>query len=141
MFLDAVHMHAESQIFARLEPTCFKFFLQEKRIRTEIDVLLALDQLLDDLGDLRMQERLPAWDRNHRRATLVHGLHALLNGEVSLENMSRELDLAASRACQIAAQKRFEHQNEGVFASTTKLLSEDITCDRPHLADWYWHMK
>ena len=43
VFLDAVHMHAECQIFTRLKPTRFKFFLQEKRIRAEIDVFLALD--------------------------------------------------------------------------------------------------
>ena len=123
VFLDAVHMHAECQIFARLEPTCFEFFLQEKRVRAEIDVLLSLDQFLDDLGNLRMQERLAAGNRNHRSATLIHGLHALCNGEVSLENMGRELNLPASRACQIAAQKRFKHQNERIFSTTTKLLS------------------
>ena len=48
----AVHVDAERQVLARLEQV--DLFLQQQRVGAEVDVLLARDQALDDLVDLRV---------------------------------------------------------------------------------------
>ncbi len=58
--------------------------LQFQRIRAEIDVLLALDETIDDLDNLRMQQRLPARQRNHRHTALFNSGKALRSAELLL---------------------------------------------------------
>src|SRR6185312_3871481 len=55
---DAVEMDAERQVRRRRE--LIEALLEPKRVGAEVDELLALDDLRDDLFDLRMQQRLAA---------------------------------------------------------------------------------
>ncbi len=45
----------------------------------------------------------------------------------------RILNFAASRACQVAAEQRLQHQHERVAFSPLQLLLEDVRGNRPHL--------
>ena len=101
MFSLAVHVYGKRQVLARLEQV--QLFLQQQGIGAQVDVLLPRHQPLDDLGDLRMQQRLAARNRHHRRAALVHRLEALFRRELLLQNVRRILNLPASRARQVAA--------------------------------------
>jgi hypothetical protein len=54
----AIQMHGEGEVLRRRE--LVNALLELKRVGAEIDVLLARDQAVDDLDDLRMQQRLAA---------------------------------------------------------------------------------
>jgi len=49
------------------------------------------------------------------------------------QDMSRILDFAASRAGQIAAEERLQHQHERIAFAPRELLLQDVRCDRPRL--------
>ena len=91
-----------------------ELFFQQQRVRAEIDVLLARHQTFDDLVDLRMHQRLAAGDRNHRRAAFLDRLEALLRRQVHLQDVGGILNLAASRAGQVAAEQRLQHEHQRI---------------------------
>lgn len=131
VFALAVHVNGKGQILARLEK--IQLLLQKQGIRAEIDVLLARNESLDDLVDLWVHQRLAAGDGNHRRPAFIHGLEALLRAQFRLQNVRGVLDLSATGACQVAAEKRLEHQHKRVAFVPCNLLLEDVRGDRPHL--------
>src|SRR5215469_1849569 len=53
--------------------------------------------------------------------------------------MGRVLDLAASGAGQVAAEKRLKHENKRVLLASSELLAYDIARRGPHLRNRYWH--
>src|SRR5664280_897699 len=65
----AVHVHRERQVLAGLEQVNLLF--EQQSVGAQVDVLLARDQAVDDLGDLRMHQRLAAGNGHHRRTALV----------------------------------------------------------------------
>ena len=133
----AVHVDRECQVLARLEQV--DLFLEQQRVGAEVDVLLARDQAVDDLGDLRMHQRLAAGDGHHRRAALVDRAEALLGREVLLEHVRGILDLAAAGASQVAAEQRLQHQHQRIALAAVELLLQDVGRDRPHLRNWNTH--
>jgi hypothetical protein len=50
-----------------------------------------------------------------------------------LTNVCGILDFAAAGAGQIAAQKRFQHQDERVVLASFQPLADDVGSRRPHL--------
>jgi hypothetical protein len=80
-----VHVNGEAQILAGLEQV--QLFFQQQRVGAEIDIFLARDQAFNNLGDLRMHQRLAAGDRNHGRSALVDRLEAVFYGERSFFRM------------------------------------------------------
>src|SRR3984893_15121506 len=76
---------------------------------------------------------------NHRRAALVHGLEAFFGRQFLFQNVRWILDLAATRAGQIAAEERFEHQDKGIALTALDFLIQDVRGYRPHLRNRYWH--
>ena len=136
-FAAAVEVYAEGEIFAGLEEINFLF--QQQRVGAEIDVFLAGDQALDDLGDPGMHERLAAGDGNHGRATLIHSAEAFLGRELFLEDVGGILDLAASGASQVAAKQRLQHEHERILLAPRKFLAQYVRRDRPHLRHGYGH--
>src|SRR5882724_727690 len=86
-----------------------------------------------------MQERLAARDRNHRGAAFVHGLETLLRRKLSLEDVSRILDLAATGTGEVAAEQRLKHKDEWILFASGDLLPEHITSHRPHLRNGNTH--
>ena len=131
MFALAVHVNAERQILAGLEQ--IQLFLQQQRVRAQIDVFLARDQALDDLVDLRVHQRFAAGDGNHRRAAFVDGFEAFFRAQFLLQNMGGILNLAAAGARQIAAEKRLKHQHKRIALAPRNLLLQHVRGDRPHL--------
>ena len=90
-----------------------KLFFQKQRVRAQIDVLLARDQTGDDLVDPRMQQRLAAGNRDHRRARTPPPRGSTPPASAPLQNVRRVLDFAAAGARQVAAEQRLQHSTSG----------------------------
>ena len=112
VLLLAVHVDGEGEVLARREEV--QLFAQEQRVGAHVDVLLARDEALHDLVDLRVHERLAAGDGDGRDAAFVDRAEAFFRREMLLQNMAGILDFPASRARQIAAIERLQHQHERV---------------------------
>src|SRR5215831_13153515 len=54
--------------------------------------------------------------------------------------MSGVLDLAATRAGEITAEERLEHQDEGVASAARELLLDDVARHREHLGQRHTHL-
>ena len=104
----AIHMDGEAQILAGLEKV--QLFLEQQRVGTHVDILLARDQAFDDFVDLGVKQRFAAGNGDGGRAAFIGGLEALFGAHVLLQDMSGILDFAAARASKIAAEKRLQHE-------------------------------
>ena len=135
MFFLPIHVHAKRQVLRRLEQPRFQLFFEQQRVSTEVDVLLARDEPLDNFLDLRMEQRLAAWNRNHRRAAFFRRIKALLRSEMTLENVRGILNLATARAGEIAAKERLQHEHQRVALAPAQLLCQHIASDGPHLTE------
>ena len=120
----AIEMNREGQVLRRreLRQTPLEF----QGIRAQVDVLLARNEAVDDLHNLRMQQRLAARKGDHGRAALIHRGKALLRGQLLLKNVGRILHLAAAGARQVAAEERLQHQHQGIALYASELLLQDI---------------
>ena len=127
----AVEMHGEGEVLRRRE--FGQAALEFERVGAEVDVLLARDEAVDDLDDLRMQQRLAAGDRHHGRAALFDRGEALLGRELLLEDVRRILHLAAAGAGQVAAEERLQHEHQRIALVALEPVLEDVGCNRPHL--------
>ncbi len=132
-----VHVDAEREVLARLE--LVELGLEQQRVRAEVDVLLAGHQPLDDLLDVRVQQRLAAGDGDHRGPALVDGLEAVGRRQLLLQHVGRVLDLPAPGAGQVAAEQRLQHQHQRVVLVAAELLAEHVAGHGPHLRDRYGH--
>ena len=90
----AVEVNREGQVLRRRELR--QAALQFERVGAQVDVLLARDQPVDDLDDLRMQQRLAAGDGHHGRAALFHCGEALFGREHA--SSERAADTAPCRS-------------------------------------------
>ena len=59
--------------------------------------------------------------------------------EIALENMGRVLDLAATRASQVAPEQRLQHHHQRVAFSAVQLLAHDVARHGPHLGNRHSH--
>jgi hypothetical protein len=137
MFLLAVHVDAEGEVFAGLEE--IDFFLQKQGVGAEVDVFFALDEAFNDFLDLGMEEGFAAGDGDHGSAAFFNSIEALLGSEVFLEDVWRVLDFAAAGAGEVTAEEGFEHEDEGVPFIAAELLFEHVRGDGPHLGEGYGH--
>ena len=71
--------------------------------------------------------------------TTGDGLHAVFVRELGLQDVRGVLDLPATRAGEIAAVERLEHQRERVALATLELLLGQIQGHRRHLRNGYRH--
>ena len=127
----AVHVDGEGQVLRRREQV--ELLAEEQRVGAEVNVLLARDQAGDDLGDLRVHQRLAAGDGDHRGAAFLDRAETFVGREVLLEDVRGVLDFAAAGAGEVAAEERLEHQDERVALATAQALAKNIGSDRPHL--------
>src|SRR5690606_7008245 len=95
----------------------------------EADELLALHQLLHDLADLLVEQRLAARDGDHRRPALLHGVDAFLHREPLVEDVVGVIDLAAAGAGEIAAEQRLEHEHQREPLVALDALLDEIGAD------------
>lgn len=115
------------------------FLFQKKSVGAQINIFLAGDQACNDLANLRVHERLAAGDGNHGRAAFFDGAKTFFRSEIRFEDVGGILNLAASRAGQIAAEERLEHEHERVLLATGELLAQDVARNGPHLGYGNWH--
>ncbi len=80
-----------------------------------------------------MDQRLATGDADHRRATFLDGVEALLRAKALVENVIRILDLAAAGAGEVAAEEGFKHQNQRIALATAKFLGDHVGGDCPSL--------
>src|SRR4029077_3899195 len=102
-------------------------------------VLLALDQLGDDLVDLRVHERLPAGDGHHRRAALLDRPDRLVHRHPLLQERVRLLDLPAPGALEVAREQRLQLDQEGELVMARQLLAHQVGPDPQALSQWHGH--
>ncbi len=76
LFALAIHVNGKGQILAGREEV--QLFFEQQRVGAEVDVFLARDQAVNDLGNLRMHQGLAAGDADHRRATFFDGAETFL---------------------------------------------------------------
>src|SRR3974377_182121 len=103
-----------------------QLLFEQQRVRAQRDELLPGDQAFDDLANLAVNERLAARNGDHGRATLIGSLEAFLDREASIENRIGIVDFPATRAGEVAAEQRLQHQNQRIAPAPQKLLLEDI---------------
>jgi len=87
--------------------------VQQQAVRAEVDVALALDDLLDELRELGIDRGLAAADRDDGSTRALDGVDALTNREPVLELPRVALDRATD-AGEVAGVERLEHQDERV---------------------------
>ena len=125
--LRSVEMDAEREVRRRLEFVERRF--ETNRVRAEIDELLALDEFDHELIDLRMQQRFAAGDGDDGRTALIDSCEHLLEREMVPQHFDRMLNLAAAVARKVAAEERFEHQNERILVAACETLPDHIRSD------------
>ena len=90
-------------------------------------------------GDLAVQQRLPAGNRHHRRAALIHSLKASLDAQALIEDLVGIIDLAAAGAGEIATEQRLQHQHQRIALAPRQVLAEDVAADAELLQKWDAH--
>ena len=104
----AVDVDGEREVGRRLEVELVPALADEFGVRAQVDVLLALDELVDHDVDLRVHQRLTAGDRHHRRAALLDRGDGPLDRHALAQQVVRLLDLAAAVALEVAREQRLE---------------------------------
>src|SRR6266540_4337451 len=115
-------------------------FSLSKMALVQVDVFLPLDELDHQLVDVGVHQRLAPGDAHDGSAALLHGLDALLDRQVLLEDLRGVLDLAAAGAGEVASEKRLEHEDQGVPLPAAELLLDHVARDRIHLGHRYAHL-
>ena len=126
-------MHGKREVVGRFELVEIRF--EADGVGAEIHELLTLDQAANDFVDLRMQQRLAARNRNHGRAAFFGGRKAFGRRKMAAQHFDRMLDLAAARAREVAAKKRFEHKRQGILLASHELLFDDVSADHGSLLE------
>ena len=120
-------MHRPHEIRARLEQ--HEPLHHQQCVRAQVDELAPRDNAGGDLCDFLVQERLAACDRNDGRAAFVHGVQAFVDRQPLIQDLVGIIDLAAARACEVAAKQRLEHQHERIAFSACELLANYVRAD------------
>src|ERR1700733_7790626 len=114
-----VEVNREGQVRRRL--VLVDVLREQDRIGAQIYEFLARDDARDDLRHLLVDQRLAAGNGDHRRAALVDRLERILDAHALLQDLLRIVDLAASRAGEIALEQGFQHEHQGEALYATKL--------------------
>src|ERR1700731_3104085 len=76
---------------------------------------------------------------DHGRAALIDRGQGVLDGDALVKNGVGIVDLAATRASEIAAKQRLQHQHKRIAFAARKMLSNDIGADSYNLSEGYAH--
>ena len=106
-----------------------QLLLHQQRIGAEIDKFLPRDDAAHDFGELLVQQRLTAGDRNDRRAAFVDGVQRVFNRHILVQNGVWVVDLAATGASQVTPEQRLQHQHQRVSLLAGQALTDDVTTD------------
>ena len=103
--LQAVDVDREREVRAGLEVELVEPLAHQFGVGAEVDVLLALHQLVDHVVDLRVHQRLAARDRDHGGAALLHRGDRPLDRHPLTQQVRGLLDLAAPVALEVAGEQ------------------------------------
>ena len=131
----AVDVHGEREVGRRLEVELVPALAHELGVGAQVDVLLALDQFVDHLVDLRVHQRLAAGDRHHRRAALLDRADRLLDRHALAQQVVRLLDLAAAVALEVAGEQRLQLDDQRELVPPPDLLLEQVPADTERLGE------
>ncbi len=106
----AVQMHVQEEAVGR--PEAGQLLADEHAVGTQVDVLLALEDLGHQLFDRGIDHRLAAADADDRRAALVDRRQALLDGQLVLDRRGVLANPPAAGAGQVAGVQGLEHQHQ-----------------------------
>src|SRR5690606_6281238 len=123
----AVQVDRECQVRRRL--VLIDLLLEQQRVRAQVDELLARDDALDALRPLFTNQRLAARNRDDGGAALVDGTQRFLDRHPLAQNLVGIVDLAATRASEVALEQRLEHEHERIALVALELLLEDVARD------------
>ena len=101
----------------------------EHAVRADIDDAALREQPGHQFLDLGIDQRFAAANRNHRRAALLRGRQAILEGHHVLEAGGILANAATAGAGQIAGVERFELQHQGKPGRAQDLVLDDVTGD------------
>src|SRR5580698_3365716 len=87
-----------------------------------------------------MEQRLAARDRDHGGPALLDGVHDVLHGQPLAQDVRGVLDLAATRAGQVANEERLDLDDKGVVLHPLYALAEQVGPDSEVLAEGNWHL-
>ncbi len=88
-----------------------------------------------------MQERFAAGHDDDWRAALVDGRQCVGDGNPSVEDWVGIVDLATTRASEIAPEQRLQHQDERVALATGEMLADDIGANSGNLPEGYAQLR
>jgi hypothetical protein len=107
----------------------------------EVDELLACYQFGRDQVGLGVDQRLPAGDRHHRRAALLHRGDRPFHAHPLLEDVRRVLDLPAAQAGQVAGEQRLQLDDQRELLPPGQLLPGQVGAHPQVLAQRHCHRK
>ena len=132
-----VEVHRKRQVRGGGEE--WQHLLEFQRVGAEVEIFLAGHDAGHDLLDLRMQQRLPAGNRNERGTAFIHRGEALLGREMGPQHLRRMLDLATATTGEVAAKKRLKHEHERIPGVAPQSLHGHVLQDGHHLSNGHTH--
>ena len=121
---EAVQVDAQGEALGAGQPG--QGFFQQNGIGAQIDMFAPVDQLLQQLKDRGINQRLAAGDGNHRGAAFLHGPEALLQGQRLPQGITIFLDAAAALAGQIALMAGLQHEHQGKLLLPLEALFHEV---------------
>jgi hypothetical protein len=96
---------------------------------------------LDDLVQLFMQERFAAGHDDDWGAALVDRRQCVGDRNAFVEDWVGIVDLATTRASEVASEQWLQHQDERVALATGEMLPDDISANSRNLSEGYAHAR
>jgi len=121
------------QVFAHL-------FAHEHRIRADVNDPALIEHALHQRFDLRINQRLAAADRHHRRVAFPGCLQAILQRHQVLDGSRVLADPPAARTSQVAGMQRFELEYRRELLGPANLMLDYVPCDFRRKCQWKSHI-
>ena len=136
-FLETVEMDGQSQVGRRLYPV--QILLEKDGVRAEVDEPLPVHESLHDFSDFVVDQGFAARNGDDGGFAFFRGAEALLRRQPLVQDLLGILDLSASGAFQVAAEKRLQHENQGEALVAFDFLAKNIGTDLYGLMQGYRH--
>ena len=125
-----LRLHQSPAAFANSRRHPFAHLLaHEHRVRADVDDPLLLEQAADQRLDVRINQRLAAADRDHRRVAFLRRAEAILQAHHVLERGRIFANPAAAGAGQVAGMQRLELEDGGELLRPPQLVADDVRRD------------
>ena len=113
---------------------------EQQRVRAQVDEAPALDEAAHDLRHLLVDQGLAAGDGHDGRTAFLGRADGVLDADAPVEDRVRVVDLPASRAREVAAEQRLQHQHQGIALLAAQPLAEDVGSNAQRLSQRDTHV-